>query len=118
MAEQAEFTVKNVKRDEDRGGDMKVSRKLPDGTIDLDTLIPKDESAQIPILDTETSLIITPPVGIADINGCYVWVEPNTDVAVSYSRTNSNWAIKIVPNGLPPYSPTTVNVDVGEGRPG
>ncbi len=118
MAEQADFWVRNVLREGDVGGNINVIRKLPDGTIDLDTSIAKGEEEQIPILDPEVSLIINPPLGIADTKDCYVLVKSDIDLAVSCSRTGSNWTINIANNNLPPFSPTTVNVDVGEGRPG
>lgn len=118
MAEQADFWVRNVLKENDVGGDINVIRKQPDGTIDLDTSIAKGEEEQIPILDPEVSLIINPPLGITDTKECYVLVKSDVDLAVSCSRTDSNWTINIVPNELPPFSPTTVNVDVGEEKPG
>jgi hypothetical protein len=118
MAEQADFWVRNVLKEDDVGGDINVIRKLPDGTIDLDTSIAKGGEEQIPIQGPEVSMIINPPLGITDTKDCYVLVNSDIDLEVSCSRTDSNWTINIVPNDLPPCSPTTVNVDVGEGRPG
>jgi hypothetical protein len=118
MAEQADFWVRNVLKEDDVGGNINVSRKLPDGTIDLDISIPKGGEEQVPIQAPEVSLIINPPIGITDTKDCYVLVKSDIDLPVSCSETDSNWIINIVDNDLPPFSPTTVNVDVGEGKPG
>jgi hypothetical protein len=74
MAEQAEFLVKNVESEVDIGGDINVIRKLPDGTIDLDTSVPKGGEEQIFMQGPEVSMIINPPLGITDTKECYVQV--------------------------------------------
>jgi len=111
MANRADVYVKNVLTD-----NINVIRKLPDGTIDLNTSIANGDEEGVHLAGPEVSLIINAPEG-KDIKDCHVKVKSDVDLAVSHSRTDSNWAIKIVPNDLPPDVPTTVNVDVGESGP-
>ncbi|MGD2086281.1 MAG: hypothetical protein PVH61_08870 [Candidatus Aminicenantes bacterium] len=113
MALQADFTVRNVLK---RDGDINVISKQPDGT-DKITTIAHGKGKQIPIQGPEVSLLIKAPENM-DTKDCYVLVNSDVDLNMAYSRTSSNWTINIVPNELPPFSPTTVNVDVGEEKPG
>lgn len=110
MAEQAEVFVKNM-FDE---GDIRAVRKLGDGTIDKDVTIAYQDEEMIPLIGTDASLIIFAPSSVPDIQAHHLKMKSQVDLAVSHSRSNSSWAIKIEPNNLPPDAPTTVNVNVGD----
>jgi hypothetical protein len=111
MANRADFYVRNALTN-----DINVIRKLPDGSIDLETAVAYGDEEMIPLQGTEVSLIINGPDG-TDIKECPVKVKSDVDLAVTCSRTDSNWALQIVPNELPPDTPTDVNVYVGEDGP-
>jgi hypothetical protein len=97
MADRADVYVRNGLTGSIQG-DIHVTRKLPDGSSDFDTAIAYGNEEQIS-------------------KDCPFKVKSDVDLAVSCSRTDSNWAIKIVPNELPPDVPTTVNVNLGEDEP-
>jgi hypothetical protein len=111
MADRADFYVRNVLAD-----DINVIRKLPDGSIDLETDIASGDEEMIPLQGTDVSLIINAPEGM-DIKDCPVKVKSDVDLDVSCSRTDSNWNVKIVPNDLPPDTPTSVNMTMGDDGP-
>lgn len=112
MAEQADVYVKN-----NFSGDITVTRKLPDGGSDLEVTIAHGNEEQIYLAGTDVSLIIQAPVGV-DTKDHPLGVKSGLDLAVSHSRTDSNWRIRIEPNDLPPEVPTTVNVEAGADPPG
>ncbi len=111
MADKADVYVKNALAD-----DVHVIRKLPDGSSDLDITIANGNEEMVHLPGLEVSLLINAPEGL-DTKDCPFKVKSGVDLAVSCSRTDSNWAIKIVPNELPPDVPTTVNVNLGEDEP-
>jgi hypothetical protein len=111
MANRADFLIKNVLTD-----DITVFRKTPDGSIDFDITIANGNEEMIPIAGPEVSLVINAPEWV-DTKDCPIKVKSYVDLEVLYSRTDSNWAIKIIPNDLPPDVPTTVNVTLGDDEP-
>lgn len=106
MADRADAYVKNGLTD-----NINVIRKLPDGSNDFEVTVKSAAEEMVPLLSPEVSLVINAPTGI-DIKGYPVKIKSDVDLAVTCSRTHSNWAIKIIPNDLPPDSPTTLNVEV------
>jgi hypothetical protein len=108
MADNADVYVRNVLTD-----DINVVRKNPDGEIDITITIAKGNEEKIFLASPEVSLVINGPEGM-DTKECPVKVKSEVDLAVTHSRTDSNWTIKIVPNDLRPSTPTTVNIDIGE----
>jgi len=115
MADRADVYVRNGLTGSIQG-DIHVTRKLPDGSSDLDITIANGNEEMIHLPGPEVSLVIDAPEGV-DSKDCPFKVKSGVDLAVSCSRTDSNWAIKIVPNELPPDVPTTVNVNLGEDEP-
>jgi hypothetical protein len=113
MANQADVYVKNSFED---NININLIPKLPDGSTDPAVIIVAGNEEKIPLQGTDASLIINGPEGM-DTNECSIKVASDVDLAVSHSRTHSNWTIKIVPNNLRNNTPTTVNVDVGEKGP-
>lgn len=107
MANRADAYVKNVLT-----GNINVMRKLPDGTIDLEVSVAPGIEEMVPLPSPEISLVVNAPSGM-DIKYCRMNVKSDVDLAVACSRTNSNWAMNIIPNDLPPDIPTTLNVEVG-----
>jgi len=112
MAEQADVYVKNK-----FSGDITVIRKLPDGSSDLNITITYGNTEQVYLAGTDVSLVIQAPEGV-DTKDYPLVVRTGLDLAVSHSRTDSNWRIRIEPNDLPPEVPTTVNVEAGADPPG
>ncbi|MCP5104346.1 MAG: hypothetical protein GY950_13240 [bacterium] len=112
MADRADVNVKNVLAD-----DINVIRKLPDGSSDINAVIANGNEEQIHLPGPEVSLQINAPVGM-DTNTCPLKVISDVDLAVSHSRTSALWTMRIESNELPPETPTTVNVTVGEIGPG
>ncbi len=111
MANRADVYVENVLTD-----GINVIRKLPDGSSDLEFAIANGNEEQIHLAAPEVSLLINAPEGV-DTKECPFKVKSDVDLAVSCSRTDSNWTVQIVSNDLPPDVPTTVNVRVGEEGP-
>lgn len=107
MANKADAYVRNVLTD-----NINVLRKLPDGTIDLNVSVAPGIDEMINLPSPEVSLIVNAPIGM-DIKYCRMNVISDVDLALACSRTDSNWAINIIPNDLPPDIPTTLNVEVG-----
>ncbi len=112
MIEQAEVFVKNVFFSEP----IQVIRKLPDGSSDLSVSVAQGNEERIPLIGLNVSLVIKAPSGM-EIRYCPVKVRADVDLAVSHSRTDSTWAMKILPNTLSPELPITVNVTIGEDGP-
>ena len=108
MIEQADFYVNNS-----FDTVVQVSRKLADGSIDLNIGIDPGKTERVPVQGTDVSLVIEAPAGI-DIKECFLRSRAEVDLTVLFSRTDSHWEINIVPNDLEPEAPTTVNVNVGE----
>lgn len=113
MADRADVYVKNAFLE----GDIGVTRKLADGTIEYQTTITNGEEEMIHLAGPEVSLVIGAPQG-KDINECHANVSSDVDLEVSHSRSSSTWTVEIAASDLPPEAPTTVNVTVGEGKPG
>ena len=114
MAEQADVYVTNWL---DTHGDINVSRKLADGTTDINiTVAYGEKSEKIYLGGTDVSVIITPPSGV-ETKDHPLRVKSDIDLAVSHSITGSNWTIQIATNDGPPEVPTTVNVNVGDDEP-
>lgn len=111
MAEQADLYLKNISMD-----DINVIRNLPDGSSDLAVTIASGNLEQFYLGGTDVSLNIIAPPGV-DTKNYSIKVRADVDVMTVSSRTDSSWTIKIVPNDLPPDTPTTVNVYVGEDEP-
>jgi hypothetical protein len=112
MAEQADVYVKNTFTDKT----IDVIRNLAGGGSDPAVTIPGGEQEQFYLGGTDVSLTVKAPTGM-DTKECYFHVQSDVDLAVSHSRTDSNWGLRIVPNSLPPDTPTTVNVNLGGIEP-
>jgi hypothetical protein len=112
MADRADVILKNS-----FGETIYVVRKLPDGTIDLNTMVASGSEEQIHLPSPEVLMQISAPEGI-DTKDHLFNVKSDVDLAVSHSRTDSFWTLQIVSNELPPDTPTTVNVNIGEIGPG
>ena len=111
MADRADVYVKNVFTDS-----INVIRRLPDGTGDLETVVASGNEEMVHLPETKVSLEINSPVEV-DIKDHRIKVKSDVDLAVTHSRTDSNWTLSIVPNDLPADVPTTVNIEVGEVEP-
>lgn len=111
MADRADVYIKNVLTD-----DIHVIRRLPDGSSDLDVTIATGNEEMVHLPGPEVSLLINAPEGL-DTKDCPFKVKSGVDLAVSCSRTDSNWGMNIVPNELPPEVPLTVNITVGTDAP-
>ena len=111
MADQADVYVNNQFTDA-----VHVVRYLPRGGSDLEVTILSGNEEKILLPGTDVYLVINAPGGV-DIKNHKIIVTTGLDLAVSCSRTNSNWTIQIIPNSLPPEVPTTVNVEIGAGGP-
>jgi hypothetical protein len=121
MADKAEAYVGNK-----FPGDINITRQFHDDgsnsdITDLKITIPKStgkkiHQERIDLPGPEVSLVINAPEGV-DTKGYYLNVRADVDLEVKYSRTHSNWTIKILPNELDAEVPTTVNVNVGEEGP-
>ena len=111
MAEQAEVYVINL-----LPGDINVMRELPDGSSDLNKTIAKGNKEKFPLPNPEVSLVIKAPQGVGT-EDCFIKANSAIDLALSCSRTDSNWRIQIDPNNSFAEIPTTVNVNVGENEP-
>jgi hypothetical protein len=111
MADRADVYIKNVLVD-----DINVIRKLPDGSSDLEITIATGNEEMVHLPGPEVSLAINAPEGV-DTKDCPFIVKSGVDLAVSCSRTDSNWGMNIVPNELPPEVPLTVNITVGTDAP-
>ncbi len=107
MIEQADFYVNNTFQTA-----VQVSRKLADGSTDLNVSVDPGEEEMVPVQGTDVSLVIEAPGGI-DIKECFLRSRAEVDLGVLVSRTDSHWKINIVPNDLEPEAPTTVNVKIG-----
>jgi len=112
MIEQAEVFVKNVFFSEP----IQVIRRLPGGGSDLNISVAQGNEERIPLIGLDVSLDIKAPTG-KEIRYCPVKVRADVDLAVSHSRTNATWSMKILPNSLEPELPITVNVTIGEDGP-
>lgn len=112
MAEQADAYVKNEFTDKT----IVVIRNLAGGGSDPAVTIDSGEQEQFYLGGTDVSLTINAPEGM-DTKECTFKVQSDVDLDVSCSRTDSNWTLKIEPNSLPPDTPTTVNVNLGEIEP-
>lgn len=110
MADQADFVIKN----DCTTGSINVKRKLSNGTVDVDKNISTNEQDTVTISGTDTKLIITPPSGVSDLKDCWIKVRSDIDLDRMDSRTDTNWTMQIAPNELPPDSPETVNISIGE----
>lgn len=110
MAEQVEVYVKHaLKGVKD---DIRVARRLPDGTSDVNTAISKGNKEKFYLAGTDISLIISAPTGV-DTKDHPIKVKSDIDLMVLCSRANSNCTVRIAPNVSPPDAPLTVNVTMG-----
>lgn len=113
MANNAYVNVKNVFSD---NVTVNVTCRLQDGTIDQDVDILQNETKQVQLASPEVTLVLKAPEGM-DLRDCLLKVKTDVDVETIHSRTDSNWAFKIIPNTIPPDIPTTMNVTVGHDEP-
>jgi hypothetical protein len=112
MANQADVNVKNVFSDKT----INVKRKLQDGSIDLEVNIAQNSEEQVQLPSPDVSLIISAPDGM-DLCDCLLKAKTDVDLETKHSRTDGNWTFNIIPNQLPPDTPTTMNVTVGHDEP-
>lgn len=115
MANRADVYVRNKLTGVNQG-DIIVTRKLPDGSSDINVTIAYEAEEMVHLPAPEVSLLINAPQGV-DTRACPFKVKSDVDLSVACSRTDSRWAINIVANELDPITPTTVNVDLGENEP-
>ncbi len=112
MADRADFFIKNHLTD-----DINAARKLPDGTSDWAVVITTGNEEQVHLAGPEVLLRIDAPEGL-DTKDCPFNVKSDVDLAVSHSRSGSNWTLQVVSSELPPDTPLSANVSVGEPGPG
>lgn len=111
MADQAYVYVKN-----NLTGSIDATRILPDGSEASTTTISSANREKITLLGPDEWVVVTAPAGV-DTKNCVASVKSDVDLDTLHSRTDSNWTIKIVPNELPPDTPTDVNITLGEDEP-
>ena len=111
MADQADVYIRN-----EFAYDVSVIRRLESGSCDLELTISRGDEERILLPGTDISLVINAPSGI-DIKYGYFRARTDLDLVVSFSRTDSNWEVKLKPNILPPEVPTTVNITLGGDAP-
>ena len=109
MADQADVFVKNTFPE----GSVHVIRYLSDGSSDLEVTIDSGGEEKIYLGGTDVHLIINAPGGV-DTKERLAKVRSDLDLAVSYSRTNSNWKVQVTPNSSLAEVPTTVNISIGD----
>lgn len=112
MANRADAYVRNVLAEK-----IRIFRKLKDGENDLELNAAQGEEVKIPLPSTEESLVICAPPG-QDCRNYKALTKSDVDLEIIYSRTDSCWRIKIIPNNLPSEIPTTVNITIGQEEPG
>ncbi len=111
MADQADVYIKNNFADA-----VRVFRRLRCGSCDLELTIASGDEESIYLVGIDTSLLINAPGGV-DIKDSYCRARTDLDLEVSFSRTDSNWEIKLKPNNLPPEVPTMVYITLGVDAP-
>ena len=111
MADQAYVYVRN-----NLTGGIDATRMLPNGSAASTTTIGSAALEKIILLGPEEWVVVTAPAGV-DTKTCVMSVKSDVDLDTLHSRTRSNWTIKIVANELPPDTPTTVNITLGEDEP-
>jgi hypothetical protein len=111
MADQAYVYVKN-----NLTGSIDATRMLPDGSEASTTTIANANREKITLLGLEEWIVIAAPAGV-DTKDCVISIKSDVDLDTLLSRTDSKWTIKIVPNELPPDTPTDVNITLGEDEP-
>jgi hypothetical protein len=113
MVEQADVYVKNIISIGSPPPDIRVIRKLPDGSSDIDVTITPGDEEKIPLPSTDVKLIANTLDGWT-INGT---VTKGDDI-ISCSRNSPDLIIQImVPNSAVPEVPTTVNVEISGDPP-
>jgi len=111
MSDQTEVYIKNLLKE-----GIRVARKLPDGSSDMDSFIVSGNEEKFFLPGPEVSLVILAPEGI-DSNRVSINLKSDVDLLMLYSRTNSNWSIQIVPNDLAPETPMITYITIGENEP-
>jgi hypothetical protein len=111
MADQAYVYVKN-----NLIGGINATRMLPNGSTASTITISSTNREKITLLGPDEWIVIAAPSGV-DTKNCVISVKSDVDLDTLHSRTDSNWTIKIVPNELPPDTPTDVNITLGEDEP-
>ncbi len=111
MANRADVFVRNVSSD-----NFQVIRNAPDGTNDLEIALGKGVSEKIHLPEPEVALAIK-LLEKDDTKDTPIKVKSDVDLSVFHSRSRSCWTFKIVPNNLPPDSPASVNITLGDDEP-
>lgn len=106
MADSAVVYVRNLTHD-----DIHVIRYLPDGSSDLNIIVPVEDEDRILLVGPELSLGIHAP-NVIDTRSCSITVRSDAGLLVKYSRVDSYWTIQIEPDDLPFDVPTTVNITI------
>lgn len=106
MAEQVDVYIENLVR-----SDIRVTRHLPDGSIDLDTIISHGDEDRffLPGFDVYLSVGSASEVDIRDWS---INVRGDADYLLMCLREESKFIFKLSINDLPPMTPTTVNITV------
>lgn len=109
MANRADFYVRNNLMT----ADLNVCCKHQDGSESNNMTVLNKAEERIHLPSPEVSMVLASPPGL-EMKTCPILVKSDVDLEILYSRTDSNWTIKIIPNELPPDVPTDVNVTLGE----
>lgn len=107
MADQVDVYVRNNLTNNIRA----IRYCLPGDNSDLDISITSGNVECVHLVITETYLVIEPPGG-QDPAECPFSV--SNEELLAWTTKEDHWKVEIKPNSLPPDTPTTVNVDVGE----
>lgn len=84
---------------------------LPGDNSDLDLSIAGGEEDNVLLVRTQSYLRITLPNGTSSAN-CPFSVS-NEDL-LSWTTGDDHWTVEIKPNSVPPDTPTTVNIELGD----
>jgi hypothetical protein len=84
---------------------------LPGENKDLEVSITSGNEEMIHLVRTETYLVIEPPSGVEPAE-CQFSV--SNEELLRWETNNDHWNVEIKPNNLPPDTPTTVNIDLGD----
>jgi hypothetical protein len=103
MVDQAEVYVKNHLTDA-----IAAVRSVPGET---EISIANGEQKMFYLIRTQISLTIKAPPG-KNTSSC--WIKVSNEDLLSCEANDDHWTIEIKENNLPPETPTSATVDVGE----
>ena len=107
MADQADVYVKN-----NLTAPIGVVRYcLPGGNGDLDISVAGGNEEMIYLVRSQTYMTVKLPSGM-HTEDCPFSV--SNEELLGWSTMDNHWTVEIIPNNVPPNSPTTVNIDLGD----